>query len=112
MALKLQARATRRWMWARSRAGSSYKPRMRNNQGKLRPPFDSLVFFDSDDVRLYLGDPAGSLDRLQDALDPCEHRWRAETFRSALQLPWTGVKPGGLELGLTELEAAVAGLSD
>jgi len=115
MALKLGARATGRLdIDGETRRHLLAAQRVRNNQAKLMPPFDSpWCFFDSAEIRLYLGDLGGFLDWIRQGLEQCEHRWQAETFRSALQLLADGgVRPDGLERGLSELDAGMAGLPD
>jgi hypothetical protein len=109
MALKLRARTTgsleiddtlRRQLFLAER--------MRQAQAEANPPFDlPWCMFDLAEVRLYSGDPAGFLDWTRKGLDKCEHRYEAETFRSALQLLIDGgVEPAGLRDGLALIDAA------
>jgi tetratricopeptide (TPR) repeat protein len=111
MALKLGARATGRLeLDAETRRQLMAAQRVRGGQAKLVPPFDSpWCFFDSAEVRLYLGDVPGSLDWIAQGLAQCEQRWQGETFRSALQLLVDGgVKLDGLEQGLAKLDGWIA----
>lgn len=115
MALKLEARSTGRLDITPTVRGQLLQAqRMRNNQAKLVPPFDSpWSFFDSAEIRMYLGDAAGFVDWIQRGLEQCEHRWQAETFRSALQLLVDGgVNLDGLDQGRAELDGAIAALPE
>lgn len=113
MALKLRARTTgalqiddtlRRQVFL---AG-----KMRQAQAESNPPFDvPWCMFDLAEVALYSGDADGFLEWTRKGLAKCEHRWEAETFRSALQLLVDGgVEPAGLREGLTSIDAAIAKL--
>jgi tetratricopeptide (TPR) repeat protein len=115
MALKLEARSTGRLDVTPTLRGQLVQgQRMRNNQARLVPPFDSpWSFFDSAEIRMYLGDPAGSLDWIRKGLEQCEHRWQAETFRSALQLLVDGdAKLDGLDQARAELDGAIPTLPE
>jgi len=113
MALKLRARAThsmdiddtvKRQLFL---AG-----KMRQAQAEANPPFDlPWCMFDLAEVALYSGDAEGFLEWTRKGLSKCEHRYEAESFRSALQLLIDGgVEPRGLRDGLPLIDTAIAQL--
>jgi len=86
--------------------------KMRQAQAESTPPFDlPWSMFDLAEIRLYSGDPAGFLEWTRKGLGKCQHRYEAETFRSALQLLIDGgVEPAGLRDGLPLIDAAITKL--
>ena len=88
MALKLRAKTARALVLDDTlRRQLFLAEKMRQAQAEANPPFDlPWCMFDLAEIRLYSGDSAGFLDWTRKGLDRCEHRYEAETFRSALQL--------------------------
>jgi tetratricopeptide (TPR) repeat protein len=114
MAIKLRARATGTLDVDETlRARLLRAERMRNGQAELQPPFDvPWCYFDSAEIRLYLGDAAGFSTWLERGLRSCEHRWQAETFETALQLLVAGgLKLEGLEAGIARARDCAAKLA-
>jgi tetratricopeptide (TPR) repeat protein len=83
--------------------------KMRQAQASATPPFDvPWCMFDCAEARLYAGDSDGFVIWTKKGLEACQHRWEAETYRSALQLLVDGgVQPEGLSDGLPLIDAAI-----
>jgi tetratricopeptide (TPR) repeat protein len=110
MALKLRARTARRLELDDTlRRQLFLAGKMRQAQAEAMPPIDApWCMFDLAETALYSGDRAGFLEWTRKGLGRCEHRYQAETFRSALQLLVDGgVEPDGLPEGLTLIDEAI-----
>jgi Flp pilus assembly protein TadD len=110
MALKLRARTTGALeIDDQMKRQLFLAEKMRQAQASANPPFDvPWCMFDCAEARLYAGDPAGFVTWTKKGLEACQHRWEAETYRSALQLLLDGgVQPEGLSDGLRLIDAAI-----
>ncbi len=113
MALKLRARKDRRLELDDVLKRQLFlAEKMRQAQAEANPPFDlPWCMFDLAEIRMYSGDAAGFLEWTRKGLQRSEHRYEAETFRSALQLLVDGgVELPGLHEGLALIDAAIAKL--
>jgi tetratricopeptide (TPR) repeat protein len=113
MALKIRARTTGLLQIDNTARRQLFlAEKMRQAQALANPPFDlPWCMFDLAELRLYAGDPAGFMDWARQGLDRCEHRYEAETFRSALQLLLgLGAEPAGLRDGLALIDTALVKL--
>lgn len=69
--------------------------------------------FDLAEINLYLGDPDQFQSLVEDALENCEHRWQAETFRDGLKaLLDKGIELPGLSDGIAALEAEIPAIPE
>jgi Flp pilus assembly protein TadD len=110
MALKLRARTARSLALDDTQRRQLFLAgRMRQAQAEAMPPIDApWCMFDLAEIALYSGDKAGFLEWTRKGLGRSEHRYQAETFRSALQLLVDGgVEPDGLHEGMTLIDQAL-----